>query len=102
MLIEKIRAATAKSHEQLESRLFPYLETLDSPEKYARLLAAFHGYISPVQDQILQYIDRSIVPDIDSRRQASLLVEDLKELNHPAHESGWPFPAAHFSRKKKH
>ncbi len=82
MLIDKIRASTSKEHQDLESTLLPYINQVNSTDDYSLLLQAFYGYILPVQENIMLYIDKSLVPDIIERRNADLLRKDLQELGH--------------------
>lgn len=87
MLIEQIRTATAAEHKKLEDQLFPFLQNISSKEQYAQLLNAFYGYIFPVQEKIMQFIDRNVVPDIEERRNASLIADDLAALSLPLNTS---------------
>jgi heme oxygenase len=84
MLIEKIRASTGKEHQQLEGTLLPYINQISSREEYSLLLQAFHGYVLPVQEKIMLFIDNGVVPDIAQRRNADLLQKDLLELGQEA------------------
>ncbi len=81
MLIEKIRAATSADHKKLEDQLYPFLENIHSKEQYAQLLNAFYGYIYPVQEKIAQFINRDLVTDMDQRRNASLIRDDIRTLD---------------------
>ncbi|RYD83165.1 MAG: hypothetical protein EOP53_01610 [Sphingobacteriales bacterium] len=83
MLIEKVRLATADNHKKLEEQLFPYINAIQLKEQYAKLLNAFYGYIFPVQEKIIQFINKDIVPDIMERRNASFIANDLAALNFP-------------------
>lgn len=83
MLIEKIRQATAEDHKRLEEQLFPFLQNIQSKQQYAQLLNAFYGYIFPVQEKIVEHIDPSVVPDINERRNASYISNDLQTLQLP-------------------
>jgi heme oxygenase (biliverdin-IX-beta and delta-forming) len=83
MLIEQIRSATAVEHKKLEDRLFPFLNNIQSNEQYAQLLNAFYGYIFPVQEKIAAFIDHSVVPDMNERRNAAYIAADLETLNLP-------------------
>ena len=83
MLIEKVRAATAENHKSLEEQLFPFINSIKTKEQYAQLLNAFYGYIFPVQEKITAFIDKEIVPDINERRNASFIADDLSSLQLP-------------------
>lgn len=80
MLITQIRASSGKEHQDLENTLLPYIDRIKSREDYTLLLQAFYGYVLPVQEKIMLHIDRSRIPDIGLRRNASLLEKDLVEL----------------------
>lgn len=80
MLIEKIRAATSVEHKKLEAALFPFINTIADKMDYILLLQAFYGYIAPVQQLIVKHIDDQLAPDMDQRRNASLLLDDLASL----------------------
>lgn len=81
MLIEQIRSATRSEHESLEQTLLPYIASIRSTKDYGRLLQAFNGYLFPVQERIMSFIDDEQVPDIAERRNARLLTDDLKALD---------------------
>lgn len=80
MLIEGIRGATAEQHQLLESKLFPFLQNMRSVEDYIHLLNVFYGYMQPVQTLISGHIDRALLPDIDRRRNAGYILQDLEAL----------------------
>lgn len=80
MLITRLREATANSHKKLEQKLFPFIQNIETIEEYAVLLNRFYRFVKPVQDKIHQYINPAIVPDLPLRRNAALLLEDLKAL----------------------
>ena len=80
MLLEQIRQATAANHEKLENQLIPFLHSMQAKDEYSLLLQSFYGYIYPVQEKINTYIDATIVPDINQRRNAALISNDLAGL----------------------
>jgi heme oxygenase (biliverdin-IX-beta and delta-forming) len=94
MIIERLREATADSHQQLEEKLFPFIKTINSHKEYGKLLNAFYGYIFPVQERIAAHIDHNIVPDMDQRRNAALITGDLLTISiKPDHQFAVDLPA---------
>jgi heme oxygenase len=81
MLIEQIRASTGNEHQQLEATLLPYIDKISNKEDYSALLRAFYGYIHPVQEKIMLQIDKTLVPGIEDRRHAKLLLLDLEAMD---------------------
>ena len=79
-LLHKIRTGTREHHEALEARLIHYLKRIKTVADYTALLEAFYAFMEPVQEKILMYIDRSMLPDIDKRRSAGYLRDDLQAL----------------------
>ena len=93
MIIERIREATADSHKQLEEKLFPFINNINSNKDYGKLLNAFYGYIFPVQEMIAAHIDRTIVPDMEQRRNAARITEDLFSISvEPHHQFATDLP----------
>lgn len=80
MLLEKIRVATADRHLELESILSPFINNLKTPEEYLIILKSFYGYVFPVQEMIIKYIDAATLPDINNRRNSDLLLRDIENL----------------------
>ncbi|RYY66823.1 MAG: hypothetical protein EOO13_15330 [Chitinophagaceae bacterium] len=94
MVLEKVRLATAENHQYLEAQLLPYLEHIDTKDQYGTLLNAFYGYIHPVQELIHSNIDTTVVPDIQKRRNAALILGDLDSLGLPlSNERSTSLPA---------
>ncbi|MDB5202860.1 MAG: heme oxygenase-like protein [Ferruginibacter sp.] len=80
MLIDQIRNTSNSQHKHLEAILFPVLSAINNDQEYKKLLKAFYGYVQPVQDLIMMHINKEVVPDMDERRNAGLLLDDLRTL----------------------
>lgn len=72
-----IKQCTADNHTALETLLLPQLEAIRAAQDYMGILKSFYGFFKPVENLIEQFIDESILPDINTRRKASLLLHDL-------------------------
>ncbi len=83
MIIDKLRADTRYTHEQLEQEMLPMIREAVNMESYARLLRIFYGYYKPLEDSIAQYISPRELPDFADRRKTSLILEDLSTIGQP-------------------
>jgi len=80
MILEKLRANTKETHQLLEQSMFPFIESVKDIDSYTLLLHLFYGYYKPLQDQIEQHIDLTILPSYEASRKVEWIVEDLKTL----------------------
>ena len=78
-----LKNETAAQHQEAEDVLQAYLASVDSTEKYAALLRAFYSYFHPLQEVIATYISTAILHDMDQRRTAASILDDLRFLNAP-------------------
>ena len=81
MLLELIRAQTRSSHQSLEKLLIPKLKATKTRDGYARLLAIFYGYFSPLEEQIQTHLSVDTLPDLYQRRKAAAILEDYKKIS---------------------
>lgn len=81
MVIEKLRAGTRQTHEDLEKEMLPFIKGATNADEYARLLHLFYGYYHPLEQGISRYLDESILPDIADRRKAGWILNDLRAMN---------------------
>jgi heme oxygenase len=80
LLAQVIKKETAFLHQEVEQLLLPELNAIQSPEDYAAILQALYAYFQPVEELIQQHITSAVLPDIDKRRTAMLIVDDLAFL----------------------
>lgn len=78
MLSERLREETKESHVIVEKLIIPRIKRLESHHSYARLLHLFYGYFKPVEEKIEQYVTTSVVSDIEERRKADTILEDIE------------------------
>src|SRR4051812_39399432 len=76
-LSERLREETHEAHVKVEKLIIPRIKSLNGHSSYSRLLAIFYGYFKPVEEKIEQHIDKFVVPDIEERRKAAAILEDI-------------------------
>jgi heme oxygenase len=77
---QTLKHRTEENHMALEAMLLPHLHALHSTDDYSNLLAAFYGYFKPVETAILQHLNHEILPDMEQRRKADFILNDLSSL----------------------
>lgn len=81
MIMQRLRAETKETHQDLEKLLVPRIKSANSSEKYLQLLGLFYGYFKPVEQQIAQYIDSSFLPDYNERRKSHSIINDIQSMD---------------------
>jgi heme oxygenase len=84
-LAQQLKQQTAEEHLALEDLIVPQIKAVQSKDDYARLLHLFYGFNKPVEAAIHQIIDHTVLPDIDKRYKAHLLLEDLQSIGYVHH-----------------
>jgi heme oxygenase len=79
-IAQVVKNETACAHRDVEEVLLPALQSIHSLRDCADILKAFYGFFQPTEESIRQYITPSILPDIEKRRNASLITGDLLAL----------------------
>jgi heme oxygenase (biliverdin-IX-beta and delta-forming) len=79
-LEEEIKKRTKQAHIETEHLLVPKLKSIRSKEDYAALLAMFYGFFGPLQERIERYINKQVLPDIEQRRKAVVIEQDIFNL----------------------
>ena len=82
-----VKKETAFLHQEVEQLLIPRLNAIGSLEDYAAILQSFYTYYLPLEQAIQPYISSSVLPDIERRRTAMLIVDDLAFLGMPINEN---------------
>ena len=77
-----LKQETVAAHVETEKLLTPRLAGIRSFEDYASILNMFYGYFHPIESIIRSHITPSILPDIDERRNASLIINDLNTIGY--------------------
>lgn len=80
MIIEKLRAGTKQTHEELEKEMLPFIKGATDADAYARLLHLFYGYYHPLEKGISLHLDESVLPDLSARRKAGWILNDLRVI----------------------
>lgn len=80
MVIEKLRAATKQTHEELEQAMFPLIQGITDAKGYAKLLHLFYGYYKPLENGIDLHLDRQVLTDYNERRKTDWILRDLEDI----------------------
>lgn len=79
---------TACEHQALEEKVLPQLQALRGLPDYIRLLKTFYGYFKPVEERIGKQLHAMQLPDLQQRRKADWILQDLTFSN--AHVTDLP------------
>lgn len=79
-LANLVKNATQKNHTDVEELLMPKLSSIASADDYAAILKMFYGYFYPVERSIQQHLKESHLSDINERRKADAILQDLGAL----------------------
>lgn len=79
-LAQILKNETASAHQEAEAVLLPALQAMRSVQDYATVLKMFYGFFHPLEERIRRYITPALLSDVESRRNASLIKKDLREL----------------------
>lgn len=81
MLSDRLKRETQQAHLSLEKILIPKIKAINSTPEYARVLEILYGFYKPVEDRIAHFVNQSHLADIDERRKAHWIIEDLKLMD---------------------
>ena len=76
----QLKQETKTAHQETEKVLVQHLKQIRSKKDYAAILKTFYGYFEPLERLIHTYISHTDLPDINERRKASRLQDDLVAL----------------------
>lgn len=79
-----LKRKTMHAHEALEDLLVPRLRHIHTASDYVRLLKTFYGFFHPLEVLIEQYLSSGRLPDLQERRKAAFLLDDMAALGYPA------------------
>lgn len=82
MLSTKIKEATKAAHQQLEGVVVRKLKAINGREDYADFLKHFYAYFNVVEQAIAPFVNTSVLPDYQERRNASYLKSDIEALGY--------------------
>lgn len=75
-----LKHETKVAHLETEHILVQRLKKIQKKEDYAAILKMFYGYFAPLEKLVDNYIGKHLLQDIDERRKASRLQNDLVAL----------------------
>jgi heme oxygenase (biliverdin-IX-beta and delta-forming) len=78
-----LKKATAARHIDVEKTINPCIRHIRSIDDYASLLKIFYGFYFPLQNIISRFVTAADLADINERKLALLVLEDLRSLGQP-------------------
>lgn len=79
-LSTRVKEATATLHAGVENVLLPRLASVQDLADYASVLKMFYGFYQPLEKSIVRQLSSADLPDIQERRKADLILDDLRRL----------------------
>lgn len=79
MIATRLKQATHAAHQSLEGMMIPAMKQIHHRQGYAQLLHLFYGYYAPLECLLEPFVGKYL-PDITTRRKASLILDDLDAL----------------------
>lgn len=76
-----VKQRTQTLHAEVEHLLLPALENLRTRAAYAQILQMFYGYFHPLEQMIEGFITREQLPDMQVRRKAAAILQDLDAID---------------------
>ncbi len=77
---EYIKLHTKTEHADLEKKVAVIIKGIRNRQQYIHLLRMFHGYYHSLETEMEQYLKNERIPDIEQRRKASALLQDIRDL----------------------
>jgi len=80
MLSTIIKEATKFPHQELEKKIIPIIKAIQNEASYADFLKHFYAYFTAVEKVIAPFINKNVLPDVATRRNASFIKNDIEAL----------------------
>ncbi|WP_341225518.1 biliverdin-producing heme oxygenase [uncultured Arcticibacterium sp.] len=80
MIAEQLKKDTLEEHQNLEGMIVRRLKQLENKADLAKVLKSFYGFYNPLETAIEKFIFKSSLPDMETRRKSSWLLQDLQNL----------------------
>ncbi|WP_276134201.1 biliverdin-producing heme oxygenase [Polluticoccus soli] len=80
MLLDKLKAYTSGSHQELEKLIIPRIKQATDKDAYRNVLQLFYGYFKPLEELVSKHVDHTLLPDYEERRKTSALLSDIHYL----------------------
>jgi heme oxygenase len=84
MLSSLLKEHTKESHQSLEAVVVRSIKSIRDKEGYINLLHKFYGFHYPLEQLQDQFLNDSNIPSYSDRRKASVILDDLKNLEAPS------------------
>ena len=82
MISITIKKATKKAHLDLEKKVIRKLKAISNEQDYADFLSYFYAYFSHLEKAMGPFIDESLIPHYNDRRNSSYLKRDLETIGY--------------------
>ena len=79
-LSASVKEATGALHAEVEGILLPRLSSIKTSTDYATILKMFYGFYLPLEKRIDLQLSSADLPDLNQRRKAELILDDLSAL----------------------
>jgi heme oxygenase len=89
---EQIRFYTKEEHARLEKKLVGIIRHIRTVDQYVAFLEMFYAFYRETEQKMEQYLTTDRIPDIQQRRKAAALLQDIQALD-PFKKPG-SYPAA--------
>jgi heme oxygenase (biliverdin-IX-beta and delta-forming) len=76
----RLKQETKTAHQETEKVLVQRLQQISSKEDYVAILKMFYGYFEPLERLIHDHLNKTHLPDINERRKAARVQDDLTAL----------------------
>lgn len=79
-LAQLLKSETLDQHQAAEHLLYPKLDGIATEQDYSDILKTFYGFYAPLEKIIASLISCQQLPDIEERKNSSLIINDLSAL----------------------
>ncbi|WP_010516956.1 biliverdin-producing heme oxygenase [Croceivirga radicis] len=86
-ILTNLKNDTKAAHVRVEKVMVKELKAINSLEDYGKLLERLFLFYNPLESKVHQYIDQSILPDIERRKHTQWILKDLNALNYTVNTS---------------
>jgi len=79
-LPEKLKSGTQTEHAQLEKQLVGKMKAIRGTVDYISLLKLFYGFFHPLEKEMLNWLHKGNMPDVEERRKSTEILNDIRAL----------------------
>ncbi len=90
-MLAQLKEQTKEYHQSVEKVLITKLKNLSNIDEYRDLLLKLHNFYAPLEKQVHNMVDETVLPDIGQRMHSHKLESDLEALGSHSVLSANPF-----------